>query len=462
MRGRWWSKLADECPITLEPLAELPYPPFILADRRRRGVGHCDHFDGMALATYVVSQGTFANPLTREPLHYDDCVRLDEYLNDHIYHQKDRLHQANLASVLGQRRQIISVKEAWLLRNSIKVSIDGGGNVQTESQRRRAEALQNEATAALRGLFVFGHSYSNGSNCNDNDWQTVERMSSSGPMPRAPGGYNLHHCMEPNLDHSWGMNSSSHQEGLHIIDDDQAAYEAADVAAWREVQESFPLLSGDRAEQKLPPRHCNDSDASSHLLETVRRTANLTIKEEKEKAAELERNRQRYFLLAMERKRKRIDERRKAKEKVAADVFLEKEAQSTLQSAREEIERWRAQEWSKWEQDASMNKPEIIAKETPPGTNKTKVDIQQSASHNQELSAAEKAEKTAAKKKAKRQKAKERVKEKKRLEKLESEKRCRAQALQKEKENSMKKCGACGEGVLGSGFEKVRNWHMSH
>jgi hypothetical protein len=73
-----------------------------------------------------------------------------------------------------------------------------------------------------------------------------------------------------------------------------------------------------------------------------------------------------------------------------------------------------------------------------------------------ELLAAEEAaaEKLAAKKRAKRQKAKEKAKEKKLLERLENEKMERALAIQKKKEESATKCGACGDGVLGCGFEK--------
>ena len=59
----------------------------------------------------------------------------------------------------------------------------------------------------------------------------------------------------------------------------------------------------------------------------------------------------------------------------------------------------------------------------------------------------DKGSKAAAKRKAKRQKAKEREKEKRRLEKLEI-------AVQKAKEESNSRCGACGEGILGCGFEK--------
>ena len=85
-------------------------------------------------ATYIISQGNFTNPLTREPLAYSDCVMLDEYLEDHIYNYKNR------------DMQPVSVKEAWLLRDSIKVKV---GDSSSRSERLRAESLRNEAAVAF-------------------------------------------------------------------------------------------------------------------------------------------------------------------------------------------------------------------------------------------------------------------------------------------------------------------------
>lgn len=462
-KQKWWSSLTDECPITLEPLSALPYPPFILTDRATGGnkksaggvkKGCSYHFDGLALATYIVSQGAFANPLTREPLNYEDCVHLDDYLTEHIYQQQNH-QQEHYFSVLGQRKQTICVKEAWLLRDSIKVKVDGSGSHhQNESQRRRAEALRNEASAALRGLFVFGHHSENQYGRRDDDWASLGQMPNSQSLSRAPGGFNLHHNLN--------SNSSNQQEGLCVVDDDEAAYEAADVAAWRGLQEEFPTLphlNGDGVPQQIHNSDC-DSNDPDQMLETVRQTATLTIKEEKEKAERVKRNRQRYFLQALERKKGSIDARRKSKEEAASVLSREKEAEGVLQSARDEIDQWRAQQWEEWECVASIHKSKTKTEyagnmKTSPDTNEPKHDKQQStASQNEELTAEEKAAKAAAKKKAKRQKAKERDKEKKRIEKLESEKKERALAIQKEKENSAVKCGACGQGILGRGFEK--------
>ena len=54
---KWWDNLTDECPITLEPLSTLPYPPFILTDDIISSDGKKEHhayFDGLALATYII------------------------------------------------------------------------------------------------------------------------------------------------------------------------------------------------------------------------------------------------------------------------------------------------------------------------------------------------------------------------------------------------------------------------
>ena len=137
-------------------------------------------------------------------------------------------------------------------------------------------------------------------------------------------------------------------------------------------------------------------------------------------------------------------------------LCAEKEYDDAVSSAKEEIDQWRAQQWNKWERACErMN----IAKPTksPPATStEANKNIQQiEVATNHELTAEEKEAKAAAKKKAKKQKAKDRANEKKRLQKLEDEKKERSLALQEEKEASKKKCGACGQGILGCGFEKV-------
>lgn len=442
----------DECPITLEPLKDLPYPPFPLTSLNNT-TKH--YFDGAALATFIVSQGAFTNPLTREPLKYEDCVKLDEYLdeyvfNGHNYSQSER----------------ISVREAWLLRESIKVKVtssgDGYDENNRENQRRREEVLRNEASVALRGLFVFGHERSSRRRSNHSDDNPVSQTTTL-PSTSYAGGFNLHHNPDSSLSHSWGLGSLSNQEGLLIIDDDEAAHEAADIAAWREVQDEFPFLGETRTSTSLPIPCDQNTDMPSQILATVRQTANLTIQEDKQKKEATEKARQRYFLEALERKRRRIDARRKAKEDTAKVLAGNMEAEAVKQSARAEIDRWLSQKWNEWETNALEIETKQQTKNDCLASTANEPCEVQIISHKSSppLTEEEKAAKAAAKKKAKRQKVRERAKEKKQIEKLEREKKERAVALQKKKESSDTKCAHCGGGVLGSGYDKFDKKYCS-
>jgi len=468
----WWTNLTEECPITLEPLSTLKYPPYALVDTID-GKRHETYFDGLALATYIISQGNFTNPLTRVPLTYDDCVCLDYHLNEHIFQRGNSQAQQQHLESLGLRGDKLSVKENFLLRESIKVKTST--NETTESQLQRAEALRNEAGVALRGLFVFGHRN-----------QNVESINGDAVLPQTaqsnvalPGGFNLNQNPNNNSD-DLGMSSSNYQtEGLRIIDDDEAAVEEADISNWMEVQQAFPYLNINAKEfvpqQPLPPTNNSDVDNGedvedvSGLLQTAHHVANLSKQKEEERAKRLERAQQQYFLEALQRKRIRIEARRKAKEDALMQMQDEKKAEDTLISARAEIDEWRTQQWAKWDRIASIKSSkakkdiDILDSKLPSeaGINENdKVDNTRTATQNTPLTSGEKEAKVAAKKKLKRQKAKERAKEKKRLERIEAEKKERELELEKKKEESKKRCGACGGGILGSGFEKVSIVHM--
>jgi hypothetical protein len=239
----------------------------------------------------------------------------------------------------------------------------------------------------------------------------------------------------------------------HFLDDDEAAMNSADYVEWSEVQEEFPCLSG------VNPRQASydSGDNDQALLETVRRTANLTLIEEGERSDRLQRARQQYFLEALERKRLRIIARESSRRNAATLVSRMKEEKSIIESARREIEEWRTAQWDEWERVATISinhESNVTRTEDASSTSPTLEDeiiepVQEFDSNDND-----KDSKTAAKRKAKRQKAKEREKEKKRLEKLERERKERELAVQKAKEESKSKCGACGEGILGCGFEK--------
>jgi hypothetical protein len=129
--GCWWLRVDAECPISLEPLSKLTYPPFGLhnsAPRPHTGLvgGPMTYFDGRVLAHYLVSTGTFTHPISRRALTQQECEALDKYMTQHR---------------LGCGR----VLEAFKRRAEYQP--DAEGNPGTLGMQAEAEAL-------LQGLFV--------------------------------------------------------------------------------------------------------------------------------------------------------------------------------------------------------------------------------------------------------------------------------------------------------------------
>ena len=219
--------------------------------------------------------------------------------------------------------------------------------------------------------------------------------------------------------------------------------------AWREVQDSFPHLNG--VNGVVPKSRC---DADKGLLDTVRRTANLTLLEEREEEKRRARGEHLYIVRALERKKERIMARQKAKEEGVRALNREKETQRNVDKARAEIEAWRANQWQSWEEEASKF-AKVLEAPKPVEVSKATEEPKEYNVSKPEEKEAQRAAAAAAKKKAKRKKAKQKAKEKKRLDRSEAERIERELALQKEKEASALKCGSCAEGIIGSGFEKV-------
>jgi hypothetical protein len=76
---RWWQQLDERCPLLLEPLSELSYPPLNLGTDE----SHATYFDGRTLAKYLVEYGKFIHPCSRREITRDECKRLDRYLREH-------------------------------------------------------------------------------------------------------------------------------------------------------------------------------------------------------------------------------------------------------------------------------------------------------------------------------------------------------------------------------------------
>jgi len=505
--SRWWTDLSDECPITLEPLSTLPYPPF------RLGGGGCSHsgdadassssspppnamyFDGLALASYCVSRATFTNPLTREALTWEDCVRLDDYLEEHCYHHHHH-HHHHPSTGGGRQQGRISVKEAYGLRSMVKVSGGGGGGggsatAQEEANRRRADALRSEAAAALRGLFVYGNNRTGTGGHHDaisataspaatfSDALVVGPGARSGEMvPSA--GFALHRLREGgsigsndnssgNQHHRQGYDRDgdvvlSEVEGLRIIDDDAAVAFGSDEAAWREVQEAFPTIGGMAnadTTNVLPRGDVAEHPERSALLQRAQEVAAQTKRNKAQKQWNEERGRQILIEDALKRRAERLSLRQEIAAKQAAEREAEKAENEEMARARAEIERWREEQFDMLNRIAE----ETRQRESHEGKKRAQLQYVDSSSQSNDrdkekeaakvAAEAAAAERAAKKKAAKKKKERERQKAKKAAEKKEQDRLAKIKEEKKRREEADLKCPHCSAGILDEGFEKL-------
>jgi hypothetical protein len=207
----WWRSLTDCDPISLEPLSELAYPPFELAnDENGRALVQ---FDGQVLANYIVSTGVFENPLSRRSLPYADCKRLDEYL--HI----------NGLGAAG-------VGDAFRLRQMITTKVSNGASAD------QAVRLQREATTMLHSLFQFRQ-----------------------PEMRGAGA-------TASANHSTRVDFHSHQEGgLTVIDDDEAPFATSESQQSSQFTASLPQLTRESEFPSLPSRPRTSAVAEARVEE---------------------------------------------------------------------------------------------------------------------------------------------------------------------------------------------------
>ena len=130
--GRWWAReLANvDDPISLEPIRALRYPPFELRANpsAANGARDSDWYDGALFASYLVSTGTFAHPISRRELTRKECVALDAYLRE------NRLAAAHVAEAFDNRE--------------LYATADGA------PPGSRVAALRAEADMVLHNLFA--------------------------------------------------------------------------------------------------------------------------------------------------------------------------------------------------------------------------------------------------------------------------------------------------------------------
>jgi len=126
----WWHSVTELDPITVEPIAELPYPPFEIKVPVENGTPVSHYFDGKTLAHYIVSTGNFSNPNNRQALDRKVLQALDTYL-------------------AANRLPAAKVVEAYDLSKFIKVKQNDRGAI------GRAEQIRRDATVMMQSLFNF-------------------------------------------------------------------------------------------------------------------------------------------------------------------------------------------------------------------------------------------------------------------------------------------------------------------
>jgi len=466
----WWRTAnLGECPITLECFSTLGYPPFALyhpekttttatTDEGTNRDGISAYFDGLALASYIVSRGVFQNPLTRIELTSEDCRRLDRYLEDHCYSSD----AASTTTILRGSR-VISVAEAFALRNSVSVETatmrsDGRqSNNNNERDRERIQVLQNTATAALAGLFVYG---------NDRRHTTTE-ITSHVPQLRNETSV---------LMNDWGFDltrrvedtSAEDTHGYTVIDDSEAIAIASQRHAYETVQEAFPPLTEVTSRN---PRDCGGPSSASpnvstdeRLMDRIRTLSVRDEEEQKRHAQELEKGREQLLRHALERRKQRQKDRADRLARGAEHCASQKKDEAELERVRMEIEEWRDDQWEKlrlFSEDGQHSNKKERQKNNSVHSGEQNPDLHEDGDGSDRgeaeailddgetmMSAATAEEKKKAKAAAKRKRAKERKEAKKTFEKEEAETLRLRKSKEAQRAASNLKCGACGTGIL--------------
>ena len=136
---RWWARVEDECPITLEPIATMTSAPFFLDG---------SYFDADSLHGYLIDTGRLENPCTRAPLSRAVCRALDEHVGDGS-RRVEALHAQESA---GNSREAAVVTNALLDYYSQNRAASGGMRVVDDDEAPfvNAEADAAEAAKAMQ------------------------------------------------------------------------------------------------------------------------------------------------------------------------------------------------------------------------------------------------------------------------------------------------------------------------
>ena len=426
-RKFWWRSLTEDDPITLEPISELPVPPFELhADDTE--VTH--YFDGSVLAKYMLSHGKIENPFTREPLRREECHALDEHL---------RVYDPESATV--------SVLEAFELAGRIKVkksSAEGSGA--ESAQEARETSLRREAAVALQNLFQY----------------RKERSNQRAAAARAAVGGS-------------GGSICARGSGWAMIDDDEERTSRSDMGPLNsDSREEFPELYEGYATAPVQGEGGHPALDHEAIAERI-----VVIAERNAAQAYREslRSREAHEKWTEKRRNEIATARDKQREVAASMARMEREEAASEIAASRRAQLAQDQAWDTAEAKTAVFEKELAEararREAKRVQDEKQKALEAATAAAAEEAAAEEAQIAMAEDKAERERQKKAQKRKKQKEKQKAAKREEAAAKaaadakaaqDAEKAKADTKCGGCGEGLLGplsAHFERLGYYYCS-
>mmetsp|Transcript_35551 Transcript_35551/g.86005 ORF Transcript_35551/g.86005 Transcript_35551/m.86005 type:complete len:744 (+) Transcript_35551:167-2398(+) len=470
----WWKdeEVDVECPITLEPISSLPYPPYILQGNK---------FDGVALASFIVSRCCFQNPLTRQDLTFEDCRRLDSYLEEYCYHSTN---DTTTSGVVQDPRYVshgtsrkISVAEAFSLNQSVQVGRhgrngNGRGQPVNTADADRMQVLRNTATVALAGLFVWDeHNTATNNIIGTTRQATASSSDSSTPHEHndlLDWGFDLHRQVE---DTSTMMALDDTGDGwFNIVDDDDAINVGSRRDQYDRVQRAFPPLNSDTDDSYLPSVPSDSQGQDEHLIECVRDISRQEEERQREHAIRLETARRKILQNALLAREERRSQRKERLQQGLVEFEKKKLEEEEIQRVKNEIASWKEDQWEKLRLVSEIKQQQQEEEEARQkreqemnvkGNKKEETTTEEDKKRIEAATKAQEEERKRAKAKEKKKRAKEKKKKEKEEKRIAEEALQRQQELEAKKSAAALKCTACGNGILDCGFEKYNQRYCS-
>ena len=306
------------------------------------------------------------------------------------------------------------------------------------------QVLRSTATAALAGLFIYG---------NDRRRQNNQQGPSQQYASASTNNHQNHLPLDWGFDLSRTVRDTSEfgSEGWTVIDDDEAMVVATERQSYQTIQAAFPPLSS-----ATPPLPVNPTSVDTEFIERIRSQAEREEAQEAHRARQVELARQQILKEALQRRQQRLREKHLKCMEEQKKREKQKMEQEEIQQARAEIEAWREEQWEKLRiLSESQQQKNLSNRSINVSCIKGEEDNRDTPS--QDIDKGRSEDEVAAMKRMKAAAKRKRAKERKRAQKagqiaVGEEKKKDAEEP-KRPPNGVE-CAACGEAILGFGFER--------